>query len=187
MGNPNCKQCEMDTLHKGCPVLPCGRYIKPYIAAPKGVIKAVETWQLIVPPKYKNTKKIPKKIVKAIRAHLIENFGGDTEVKGAGSWKVGQRVDFEPNLKIEIDVFASDHDKAQGYMAEGKRILKKYLKQDKIYVTYSISRFEFLLIYEFFDEIGLEKLPDKIPESLDQLEIDLYRTLALKSPDELKR
>ena len=115
-------------------------------------------------------------LVEVIRKDIISSFQGDTELKAVGSWKQDERIFTENNIRIEIDVLASDHEKAEAYMAGMKRLLQKYLKQEKIYVTYAYSRFEFLLPEDFLKEMG-QKIPDKLPE-LDQLTIDLYRTLA---------
>jgi hypothetical protein len=177
MMQKQCEECEMEAMNKGYPVLPCGRYLKlPYIATPNGVIKALETWQMIVPLQDNNGKPFPKKLVDIVRADVLANFSGDTEVKAVGSWKQGQRITVEKNVRIEIDVFASDHDKAEAYMAERKKILSKHLKQDRIYVTYLYHRFEFLLVEEFFQELNL-KIRKK-PKTLSQTDIELYRTLA---------
>jgi hypothetical protein len=186
MMQKQCEECEMEAMHKGYPVLPCGRYLKsPYIATPNGVIKALETWQMIVPLQDNEGEPFPEKLVEVVRADVLKVFGGDTETNVTGSWKQGQRIYVDENVKIEIDVFAKDHDQAEVYMAECKRQLSKHLKQEKIYVTYLYHRFELLLVDEFFKELNLE-VPEK-PKTLSQTQIELYRTLASASLKDTKK
>ncbi len=175
MAKDHCEECEMNAIRKGCPVLPCGRYIKSYIASKNGVIKVVETWQMIVPMQERQKKPFPKEIRDVIRADVLRVFSGDTEVEVVGSWKQDQRIDIEENIRIEVDVYTEDHDKAEAYMAEAKKVLASSLKQDKIYVTFSLSRFEFLLPEEFRSDLGLT-IP--LPKNLDQIMVDLCVTLA---------
>jgi len=177
MGKDYCEDCRLNAIRKGCAVLPCGQYVKPYIATKNGLIKVLETWQMVIPLQDNQGKPFPKKLVDVVRADVLRVFPGDTEVKAVGSWKQGQRIYVDRNVRIEVDVCAGDHDKAEAYMADAKRTLKTSLKQEKIYVTYSLSRFEFLLPEEFFSDIGVRA---SVPESLDQAKVDLY--LALVSP-----
>jgi hypothetical protein len=178
MINSRCEDCRLDAIRKGCAVLPCGRYLKSYIATQNGVTKVVETWQMIIPLQDNQGKPFPKRLVDVVRADVLRVFPGDTEVKAVGSWKQRQRIYVDHNVRIEVDVCAEDHDKAEAYMAETKKILKTSLKQEKIYVTYSLSRFEFLLREEFADDIGLTT---PLPKKLDQIAVDLCRLLAAPS------
>ena len=175
MARDYCNECRWNAIRKGCPVLPCGQYIQSHIATKNGVIKTVETWQMIVPLCDNQKKPFSEKLVEVIRADVLRVFNGDTEIEAKGSWKQGQRIDIEENIRIEVDVNTEDHDKAEAYMAGAKEVLKSSLKQDKIYVTYSLNRFEFLLPDEFFSDIGLN-MP--APKNLDQTKVDLYLALA---------
>jgi len=170
-----CEDCLWDAARKGCPVLPCGRYVKSYTPSNNGVFKAIETWYLIVPLHDNNGNRYPDKLVETVRNHVLGVFGGDTETDTIGSWKQGQRVCLDESVRIEIDVLVEDHDKAEAYMAEAKQSLKRFLRQDKIYVTMSRGRFELLLQEEFVSDIGLIT---PLPNQLDQMKIDMCRALA---------
>lgn len=178
MAKNYCDDCKWNAISKGCPVLPCGRYIKPYIATPKGVMKVVETWKMTVPLHDNQGARYPETWVDTIKKHVLDTFGADTEVEAVGRWKQGQRIYVDNSIRVEVDVCTEDHDKAEAYMANAKRGLTDFLKQQRIYVTYSLSSFEFLLPDEFLSDIGLN-MP--APENLSQIMVDLYLTLAAPS------
>ena len=178
MINSHCEDCRLNAIHKGCAVLPCGRYVKSHVATRNGVIKVIETWQMIIPLQDNQGKPFRKELIDQIRASVRDTFLGETYVKAAGSWKQGQRIWNDKSIRIEVDVYTEDHDKAEAYMVFAKKVLRTILEQERIYVTYSSSRFEFLLFEEFRSDSGVS-IP--LPEPLDQVTVDLCRLFAAHS------
>jgi hypothetical protein len=175
MINSRCEDCGLDAIRKGCAVLPCGRCVKSYMATQNGVTKVIETWQMIIPLEDNQGKPFRKDLIGRIRASVRDTFNGETYVRAGGSWKRGQRICADKSIRIEVDVYTEEHDKAEAYMASAKKVFRTILEQEKIYVTYSLSRFEFLLPEEFADDIGLIR---PLPKKLDQIAVDLCRRLA---------
>ena len=154
--------------------------MKPFVPSKNNVLKAIDTWYLTVPLHDNDGKRYHAGLVETIRNHVLSVFDGETETRTTGSWKRDQRVCQDDSFRIEIDVYVEDHDKAEAYMAKAKRDLKDFLKQAKIYVTVSRARFELLLPDEFCTELGLNPPALDLPpaKDLNQIKIDLYRTLA---------
>lgn len=163
-----CRKCEDEAkIKKECSVLPCGRYLKTYIASQNGVAKAIETWQMMIPLHDNEGKQYHKDVINNIREVVIKQFGGDTETTAVGRWKQDQRIYVDRNLRVEIDAHANDHDNAESYMVTMKEAIRLILQQERIYVTYSFSRFELLTQDEFFKEIGY-KPTSNISEPMSQ-------------------
>lgn len=167
----HCEKCKIDTQNKGCPVTPCGYYLKPYIESPFGVLKVIETWQLVVPLQDDKGNPLEEWSINLVKNDVVRAFRGDTEVRTVGHWIEEQRVYVDKSIRVEIDVSVKNHDKAVKYMVSQKKLLKKILKQKSIYVTLSVNRFELLLVDDFLKELGLELTSDET-ETIDRVGID---------------
>jgi hypothetical protein len=138
-----------------------------YIATEQGIMKRIETWEVIIPLQDNEKKDFPPGTFEKIREEIIKTFGGATVYECFGYWQ--NYVD--KNNKISVDIPSQEHGKAARYFCEVKPRLQKRLRQDSIYVTSGYSKEVLLTNEEFFQELGCI-WPTMIRRKLNQVQID---------------
>jgi len=127
-----------------------------YSITDHGIIKKLETWNIIIPLHDNDGIKFPEGKIDEILEFISTNYPGFTIVSCIGFWKDQKQVYKDDNYQIIVDTISSDSDDSTLFFSNLKSELSKSLNQEKIYVTKTNDKKELLSFSEFFNEIGLE-------------------------------
>lgn len=131
-----------------------------YTLTEEGVLKNLETWQVIIPRHDNNGVAFAEESIQAILDNISLTYPGFTIVNCVGFWKDKVRIYKDENLQLIIDVFPINKADSTSYFAKLKSDLMFNLKQEKIYITCSDSKREFVSFDEFLIETGIEFDPN---------------------------
>ena len=164
-----------------------------------GIIKKLESWQLIIPLVDNSTNRFSQTTIDEILENIAITFPGYTMVNCMGVWKDETQTYKDENLQIIIDTLPSSNADTTLFFNNLKSELCKTLGQEKIYVTKTGNKEELISFNEFFTDLGLElqtsdnaddnfKLAEQIVNNQDFILKRLaYETLVLQRDLENKK
>lgn len=127
-----------------------------YSVTQNGVIKKLETWNVIVPLHDNDGKDFSQQDIDNILEYISLNYPGFTIVNCLGYWKNQQEVFKDKNYQIIVDALPSDSEKSIAFFSNLKNDLARQLRQEKVYVTKTGNKEELLSFKEFFQDLGIE-------------------------------
>lgn len=127
-----------------------------YEVKENGVLKAVESWNVVIPLHDNDGNIFEESLIDNILQEILLNYPGFTRTNSIGYWKDKEQTYIDKNYQVTIDTIPDSIDDSSKFFAELKTELQKQLKQEKIYITKQDAKQEFLSFDEFFDEIGIE-------------------------------
>ena len=127
-----------------------------YAVTDRGVLKHVETWQVIVPLHDNDGRPFEKSTVDSILSDISLNYPGLTVVNCTGYWRAEGRLHIDDNLQLLIDAVPSSAEESARFFAQLKERLQTRLRQEKIYITKQSSKQELLSFDEFLRDVGIE-------------------------------
>lgn len=127
-----------------------------YSVTENGVLKKIETWQVIIPLHDNSGEPFEETTIESILDDITLSFPGLTMVNCTGRWRGPDRVYIDKNLQVLIDALPMSSEESASYFVGLKGDLQTRLKQEKIYVTKEVSKEEMISFQEFFAEIGVE-------------------------------
>lgn len=149
-----------------------------------GVIKKLETWQLIIPLVDNSGNKFEQSQIDGILENIAITFPGYTVVNCIGFWKDQTQTYKDDNLQVIIDALPTLNADTTSFFSKLKNELCNTLGQEKIYVTKTGDREELITFKEFFSELGLEL---QITNNSEDDNLKLAEQLVLKHDFILKR
>lgn len=99
-----------------------------YYPTNNGVEKRIESWKLVVPLYDNKSKRFRKEVIDAIKSNIVGEFGGFSGISTIGGWESGERVFYDENTTIIVDIPVKDHNKASGFFAALKEKLRQELR-----------------------------------------------------------
>jgi len=111
-----------------------------YYATHKGIGKRIESWKIVVPSLDNQKRTFPEAVMDAIKAKIIDEFGGLTTFNVIGYWKSGKQIFADESRVIIVDLPVKDHGRASAFFANLKDVPRKELRQEKIYITLKMRR-----------------------------------------------
>lgn len=127
-----------------------------YLATENGIIKKLETWNLIIPLHDNEGIKFSENKIEEILEYITVNYPGFTIVSCIGFWKDQKQIYKDDNYQVIIDTISSNSKESMIFFSNLKLDLAKKLNQEKIYITKTNDKEEILSFREFFEEVGLE-------------------------------
>lgn len=127
-----------------------------YLTTENGIIKKLETWNLIIPLHDNDGVKFSENKIEEILEYITVNYPGFTIVSCIGFWKDQKQIYKDDNYQVIIDTISSNSRESMFFFSNLKLELAKKLNQEKIYLTKTNDKEEILSFREFFDEVGLE-------------------------------
>lgn len=127
-----------------------------YSITKNGIIKKLETWNLIIPLHDNDHNYFSQSQIDKILENILLNYPGLTIVNCIGFWKDQKETFNDENYQIIIDTLPSNSDESNAFFTNLKSELAGLLRQEKIYITKTNNKEELLSFKEFFSEIGLE-------------------------------
>lgn len=127
-----------------------------YSVTQEGVLKRIETWQVIIPLHDNDGRPFSEEMIESILDNITLSFPGLTMVNCTGRWRGNDRVFIDKNMQVLIDALPLAADVSASYFAGLKKDLQAKLGQEKIYVTKESSKEEMLSYEEFLKEVGIE-------------------------------
>lgn len=149
-----------------------------------GIIKQLETWQLIIPLIDNSGNKFEQSQIDGILENIAITFPGYTVVNCIGFWKDQIQTYKDDNLQVIIDAIPNLNADTTAYFSKLKEELCNSLGQEKIYVTKTGNREELISFKEFFSELGLEL---QLTNNSEDENIKLAEQIVLKHDFILKR
>jgi hypothetical protein len=136
-----------------------------YSVTENGVLKKIETWQVIIPLHDNAGVAFEEATIESILDHITLTFPGLTMVNCTGRWRGQDRVFIDKNLQVLIDALPLSAEASAAYFIGLKAELQTRLGQEKIYVTKESSKEEMISFDEFFAEVGIETEPTSQDET----------------------
>jgi hypothetical protein len=127
-----------------------------YTVTKAGVLKAVESWGVILPLYDNQGTAFKKAFVDGLLEDMLLNYPGFTVTNSLGYWKGSDQVYVDQSYQIIIDALPDSSSDSSEFFVKLKKDLQEALRQEKIYVTRQDARQELLSFDEFFSEIGLQ-------------------------------
>lgn len=127
-----------------------------YLINKTGIIKKLESWQLIIPLIDNFGKRFSQSLIDEILENIAVTFPGYTVINCLGFWKEEKQTYKDDNLQVIIDTLPSSNADTSLFFSNLKNELCKTLGQEKIYVTKTGNKEELISFNEFFTELGLE-------------------------------
>lgn len=127
-----------------------------YAVIANGVLKKIETWQVIIPLHDNDGVSFDEDVIESILDHITLTFPGLTMISCTGRWRGKERVHIDKNVQVLIDALPLSTEESASYFVGLKAELQSRLRQEKIYVTKESSKEEMISFEEFFDEVGIE-------------------------------
>lgn len=170
-----------------------------YSVTENGVLKKIETWQVIIPLHDNSGKAFDEATIESILDDITLTFPGLTMVNCTGRWRGRDRVYIDKNLQVLIDALPLSSEDSASYFVGLKANLRTRLGQEKIYVTKESSKEEMISFEEFLNEVGIEvdvsadiktkrRLAQQIVGRLDFVMQRMgYETLSIRRDREAKK
>jgi hypothetical protein len=127
-----------------------------YSISKTGILKKLETWELIIPLFDNSKNKFPQTKIDEILENIAATFPGYTIVNCTGVWKDQTQAYKDENLQVIIDTLPSESADTSAFFSSLKDELCQTLGQEKIYVKKTGENEELISFNEFFSELGLE-------------------------------
>jgi hypothetical protein len=127
-----------------------------YAVTANGVLKKIETWQVIIPLHDNDGVPFDEATIESILDHITLTFPGLTMISCTGRWRGSERVHTDKNLQVLIDALPLSTEESASFFVGLKAELQSRLRQEKIYVTKESSKEEMISFGEFFSEVGVE-------------------------------
>lgn len=121
-----------------------------------GVFKVIETWNIFIPLHDNEGVPFGKKFIESTLEDISLNFPGFTIVNCIGYWKDLNQIYTDENLQLIIDIFPFKQGDSTLYFTQLKDNLKKKFDQEKVYITKTNNKEEFISFDEFINEFGIE-------------------------------
>lgn len=127
-----------------------------YAVSANGVLKKIETWQVIIPRHDNDGVPFEDSVIESILDHITLTFPGLTMVNCKGRWRGEERVHVDDNVQVLIDALPLSTEESASFFVNLKAELQSPLRQEKIYITKESSKEEMISLDEFFEEVGVE-------------------------------
>lgn len=127
-----------------------------YTITDAGVLKQVETWQVIIPLHDNDGIAFDRATVDGILLDITLTYPGLTAISCTGYWRGKDKVYVDENLQLLIDAMPISAADSSAFFGGLKARLQQRLRQEKIYITKESSKQELLSFDEFLTEVGID-------------------------------
>jgi hypothetical protein len=127
-----------------------------YSITDDGILKHIETWQVIVPLHDNDGNPFDKPTIDAVLTEISLAYPGLTVINCTGYWRGQDKLYVDENLQLLIDAVPVNPAESASFFSRLKDDLRQRLHQEKVYVTKQGAKEELLSFDEFLGEVGID-------------------------------